>query len=123
MQEPMNSTTHRWSHSWYRSRYCPSSIVQDGGDTTINRTVPIYFQTSPDLCHHVGRGINPHGRAIILLALATIKYMRIFAWDGDSAYLHCKINHDIYINFPDGHGKPGKVSKLNKVQYEFPKVA
>src|SRR5882672_5065785 len=24
MQEPMNSIIHRWSHSWYRSRYCPS---------------------------------------------------------------------------------------------------
>src|SRR5882672_3790709 len=27
MQELMNSIIHRWSHSWYRSRYCPSSIV------------------------------------------------------------------------------------------------
>src|SRR5882672_1040571 len=65
MQEPMNSIIHKWSHSWYRSRYCPSSIVQDGGDTAINGTVPIYFRTSPDLCHHVGRGINPCGRAVI----------------------------------------------------------
>ena len=38
MQELMNSTTHRWSHSWYRSKHCPSSIVQDGGHTTIIRT-------------------------------------------------------------------------------------
>src|SRR5882672_2343580 len=64
MQEPMNSIIHQWSHSWYRSRYRPSSIVQDGGDTAINGTVPIYFRTSPDLCHHVGRGINPRGRAV-----------------------------------------------------------
>src|SRR5882672_700162 len=64
MQEPMNMTIHRWSYSWYRSRYCPSSIVQDGGDTTINGTVPIYFRASPNLCHHVGRGINPRGRAV-----------------------------------------------------------
>src|SRR5882672_10938654 len=64
MQEPMNSIMHQWSHSWYRSRYCPSSIVQDGGDTAINGTVPIYFRASPDLCHHVGRGINPRGRAV-----------------------------------------------------------
>src|SRR5882672_11098886 len=64
MQEPMNSIMHRWSHSWYRSRYCPSSIVQDGGDTAINGTVPIYFRACPDLCHHVGRGINPRGRAV-----------------------------------------------------------
>src|SRR5882672_610772 len=71
MQELMNSTTHRWSHSWYRSRYCPSSIVQDGGDTAINGTVPIYFRASPELCHHVGRGINPHGRAIIVLSDST----------------------------------------------------
>src|SRR5882672_1348080 len=66
MQKPMNTTIHRWSYSWYRSRYCPSSIVQDGGDTAINGTVLIYFRASPDLCHHVGRGINPHSRAITI---------------------------------------------------------
>src|SRR5882672_2739953 len=71
MQEPMNTTIHRWSHSWYRSRYCPSSIVQDGGDTAINGTVPIYFRASPNLCHHVRRGINPHGRAVIVLSDST----------------------------------------------------
>src|SRR5882672_10725791 len=71
MQEPMDSIIHRWSHSWYRSRYRPSSIVQDGGDTAINGTVPIYFQASPDLCHHVGRGINPHGRAVTVLSDCT----------------------------------------------------
>src|SRR5882672_849790 len=65
MQELMNSTIHQWSHSWYRSKYCPSLIVQDSGDTTINGTVPIYFRASPDLCHHFGRGINPCGRAVI----------------------------------------------------------
>src|SRR5882672_4770909 len=65
----MNSTTHRWSHSWYRSRYCPSSIEQDGVDTAINGTVPIYFRASPDLCHHVGRGINPHSGAVLLTHL------------------------------------------------------
>src|SRR5882672_1825231 len=64
MQELMNSIIHQWSHSWYRSRYCPSSIVQGGGDTAINGTVPIYFRASPDLCHHIGRGISPHGRAV-----------------------------------------------------------
>ena len=71
MQELMNSITHQWSHPWYRSRYCPSSIVQDGGDTAINGTVPIYFRTSPDLCHHVGRGINPRGRAVTVLSDST----------------------------------------------------
>src|SRR5882672_2073694 len=71
MQEPMNMTIHRWSYSWYRSRYCPSSIVQDGGDTTINGTVPIYLRASPDLCHHVGRGINPRGRAVTVLSDST----------------------------------------------------
>ena len=64
MQELMDSITHWWSHSWYRSKYCPSLIVQDSGDTTINGTVPIYFQAFPDLCHHVGRGINPCSRAV-----------------------------------------------------------
>src|SRR5882672_6873232 len=70
MQEPMNSIIHQWSHSWYRSRYCPSSIVQDGGDTAINGTVPIYFQAFPNLCHHVGRGINPRGRAVTVCRCA-----------------------------------------------------
>jgi len=60
----MNKYTHWWSHLWYRSNHSSSSIVQDGGDTTINRTVTIYFRLFPDLCHHIGRGINPHGRAI-----------------------------------------------------------
>ena len=64
MQELMNSITHQWSHPLYRLNHSPLSIVQDGGDTTINGTVPIYLQTSPDLCHHVRRGIKPCGRAI-----------------------------------------------------------
>ena len=51
----------------------------------------------------------------ILLALATLKYLRVFAWDVDSTYLHGKINHDIYISFLDGYDKLGKVGKLNKV--------
>src|SRR5882672_11581983 len=49
----------------------------------------------------------------ILLALATTKNMRIFAWDVDSAYLHGKIDHDIYIKLPDGYEKPEVVGKLN----------
>jgi len=60
----MNKYTHWWNHLWYRLNHSPSSIVQDGGDTTINGTVLIYFWPFPDLCHHIGRGINPHGRAI-----------------------------------------------------------
>ena len=34
-----------------------------------------------------------------------------------SAYLHGRIKHDFYITLQDGYGKPGKVSKLNKVLY------
>ena len=58
----------------------------------------------------------------ILLALTTIKDMRLFTWDINSAYLHDKINHNIYINFPDGYGKPGKVGKLNKALYGLPEA-
>ena len=58
----------------------------------------------------------------ILLALATIKDMRVFAWDVDSAYLHGKIDHDIYIKFPDGYDIPGKVGKLNKALYGLPEA-
>ena len=50
----------------------------------------------------------------ILLALATIKDMRIFASDVDSAYLHGKVDHNMYIEFPNGYGKPGKAGKLSK---------
>ena len=39
----------------------------------------------------------------ILLALATIRSMRIFAWDIDSVYLQGKIQHDIFMEFPDGY--------------------
>ena len=46
-----------------------------------------------------------------------------FKWDVDSAYLHRKIDHDIYIKFPDGYDKPGKVAKLNKALYGLPEVA
>src|SRR6266481_4985663 len=50
----------------------------------------------------------------ILLALAAIINLQIFAWDVDSAYLHSKLDHDIYIYFPDGYEKHGKVGKLTK---------
>jgi hypothetical protein len=59
----------------------------------------------------------------ILLALATIKNLRIFAWDVDSAYLHGKLDHDIYIRLPDGYEKPGKVGRLNKALYGLPEAA
>jgi len=58
----------------------------------------------------------------ILLAIATIKYMRIFGWDVDSAYLHGKIDHNIYIEFPDGYGKPVKAGKLNEALYGLPEA-
>src|SRR5882724_1070542 len=59
----------------------------------------------------------------ILLALATLRDLRIFAWDVDSAYLNGKIDHDLYIDFPDGYSKSGMVGKLNKALYGFPKAA
>ncbi len=59
----------------------------------------------------------------ILLALAAIRNLRIFAWDVNSAYLHGKLDHDIYITFPDGYEKPGKVAKLNKALYGLPEAA
>ena len=59
----------------------------------------------------------------ILLALATLKNLHIFAWDIDSAYLHGKIDHELYVDFPDGYERPGKVEKLNKVLYGLPKAA
>ena len=49
--------------------------------------------------------------------------MRIFAWDVDSAYLHGKLDHDIYISFPEGYEKAGKVGKLNKALYGLPEAA
>ena len=55
--------------------------------------------------------------------LATIKDMRVFTWDVNSAYLHSKIDHNIYIKFPNGYGKPGKVGKLNKPLYGLPEPA
>jgi len=42
----------------------------------------------------------------VLLALATLKNLHIFAWDIDSAYLHRKMDHYLYIALPDGYGKP-----------------
>ena len=59
----------------------------------------------------------------ILLMLATLKDLHIFAWDVDSAYLHGRINHDVYIRLPDGYQKPRKVSKLNKPLYGLPEAA
>ena len=53
----------------------------------------------------------------------TIRDLRIFAWDIDSAYLHGKLDHDIYITFPDGYDRPGKVAKLNKALYGLPEAA
>ena len=49
--------------------------------------------------------------------------MRIFTWDVDSAYLHGKLDHDIYITFPDGYDRPGKVATLNKALYSLPEAA
>jgi len=49
--------------------------------------------------------------------------MRIFAWDVDSAYLHGKMDHDLYNNLPDGYSKQGKVRKLNKALYGLPEAA
>ena len=58
----------------------------------------------------------------ILLAFATIKNLHIFTWDVDSAYLHGKIDHDIFVKFPDGYDKLGKVTKLNKALYGLHEV-
>src|SRR5882724_11823729 len=59
----------------------------------------------------------------ILLALATMKNLRIFTWDVDSAYLLGKIDHDIFVKLPEGYEKPGKVGKLNKALYGLPEAA
>ena len=59
----------------------------------------------------------------ILMALATLKDMRVFAWDVDSAYLHSKIDHDVYVTLPDSYEKPGKVGRLNKALYRLPEAA
>jgi len=59
----------------------------------------------------------------ILLALMTIKNLRIFAWDVDSAYLHGKFDHDIFVKLPKGYKKPNKVGKLNKALYRLPEAA
>ena len=58
-----------------------------------------------------------------LLALAMLNNLHIFAWNVNSTYLHGKISHDLYIAFPDGYGRPGKVMKLNKVLYGLPEAA
>ena len=49
--------------------------------------------------------------------LLTLKNMQVFAWDVDSAYLHGRIDHDVYVALPDGYGKPGKAGWLNKALY------
>jgi len=52
-----------------------------------------------------------------------MKSIIIFVWDIDSAYLHSNIDHDIYVDFPEGYEKPGKVDKLNKALYGLPEAA
>jgi len=47
----------------------------------------------------------------------------IFMWDINSAYLHGKIDHNIYVTFPNGYETPGKVVKLNKALYGLPEAA
>src|SRR5882724_10674507 len=59
----------------------------------------------------------------VLLALATLRDLCIFTWDVDLAYLHGKMDHDLYINLPDGYGKLGRVGKLNKALYGLPEAA
>src|SRR6266481_3998826 len=54
--------------------------------------------------------------------MATLNDLHIFTWDVDSVYLHGKIDHDIFISFPDGYGRPGKVVKLNKALYGLPEA-
>src|SRR5882672_5406239 len=58
----------------------------------------------------------------ILMALAALKDLHIFAWDVYSAYLHGNLDHNIYIALPDGYRKPEKVGKLNKALYGLPEV-
>jgi len=40
----------------------------------------------------------------------------------DSAYLHGKIDHDIFIKLPERYEKPNKVGKLNKALYGLPEA-
>jgi len=58
-----------------------------------------------------------------LLALATLRDLFIFMWDIELAYLHGKMDHNLYINLPDGYGKLGRVGKVNKALYGLPEVA
>ena len=53
----------------------------------------------------------------------TLNDLHGMLWDVDSAYLHSKISHELYIAFLDGYGRPGKVVKLNKVLYGLPEAA
>jgi len=58
---------------------------------------PLYHGFRPsDSCWHL-----PH-----------LKDSQVFVWDVDLAYLHGKIDHEIYVKFLDGYNKPGKVGKL-----------
>ena len=59
----------------------------------------------------------------ILLALAILKNLRVFAWDINSTYLHGRIDHGIYVSFLDGYSKLGRVGKLNKVFYSLLEAA
>ena len=59
----------------------------------------------------------------ILLALAALQDLRIFGWDIDSAYLHGKIDYDLYVSFPDGYDRLGKFGKLNKALYGLSEAA
>ena len=39
------------------------------------------------------------------------------------AYLHGRIDHDVYVALPDGYGKAGKAGRLNKALYGLPEAA
>ena len=56
------------------------------------------------------------------MAFTTLKDMQVFAWDVDSAYLHGRIDYDVYVTLPDGYGKPGKAGWLNKAIYGLPEA-
>lgn len=52
-----------------------------------------------------------------LLAVANFKNLEIQQMDVKSAFLHGKINEDIYMNIPEGFVNDGRVCKLNKALY------
>jgi len=43
-------------------------------------------------------------------------------WDVDSAYLHRKIEHKLYVDLPEGYRRPGKAGKFNKALYGLSKA-